>query len=166
MWYFAGIVSIRSGNGIDGVWCSQPVRDLQSVAMPTAAACTSLTHTTTLSWTHGPNWTETQVSFLPKDTMTFKFKLIGLSYVITIIVIWQHAEPFCVEKFTLNFVCFRYLQEAVMTLDTSHPVTREHMPTVLGGLVQKLHSFVQTYPHDKMSKNLRMLLMAAQSLLR
>ncbi len=53
-----------------------------------------------------------------------------------------------------------------MTLDTTHPITREHMPAVLGGLVQKLHAYTQSHPQEQITKNLRMLLMAAQSMLR
>ena len=53
-----------------------------------------------------------------------------------------------------------------MALDTNHPVTREHMPAILGTLIQKLNSYIQSHPHDATSKNLRMLLMASQSLLR
>ena len=53
-----------------------------------------------------------------------------------------------------------------MNLDTSNTVTHEHMPAVLGQLVQKLTSFVQTNPRHKMSREIRMLVMACQSLLK
>ncbi|XP_064611108.1 enhancer of mRNA-decapping protein 4-like [Liolophura sinensis] len=60
----------------------------------------------------------------------------------------------------------KYLEEAVMNLDTSHPVTQEHMQGVLYGLCQKLKQFIQANPTEKSAKSLRMLLMASQSLLK
>ena len=53
-----------------------------------------------------------------------------------------------------------------MNLDTTNPVTREHMATVLGGLCQRLMTHVQAHPGERMTRNLRMLLMATQSLLK
>lgn len=53
-----------------------------------------------------------------------------------------------------------------MNLDTSHPVTQEHMQGVLYGLCQKLKQFIQANPTEKSAKSLRMLLMASQSLLK
>ena len=60
----------------------------------------------------------------------------------------------------------KYLEEAVMNLETSSPLTREHMPGVLGNLVIKLQEFVQNNHHDRMARSMRMLLMACQSLLK
>ena len=53
-----------------------------------------------------------------------------------------------------------------MNLDASNPVTREHMTTVLGALGQKLMAFIQNHPQEKMTRNIKMLLMASQSLLK
>jgi enhancer of mRNA-decapping protein 4 len=53
-----------------------------------------------------------------------------------------------------------------MNLDTSNPLTKEHMPTVLGSLIQKLTAFITAHPADKMMRNMKMLLMASQSLLK
>ena len=53
-----------------------------------------------------------------------------------------------------------------MNLDASNPVTREHMTTVLGALCQKLMAFIQNHPQEKMTRNIKMLLMASQSLLK
>ena len=65
-----------------------------------------------------------------------------------------------------QFFSRRYLEEAVMNLDASNPVTREHMTTVLGALGQKLMAFIQNHPQEKMTRNIKMLLMASQSLLK
>uniref|UniRef100_H2ZQ90 Enhancer of mRNA-decapping protein 4 C-terminal domain-containing protein n=1 Tax=Ciona savignyi TaxID=51511 RepID=H2ZQ90_CIOSA len=61
----------------------------------------------------------------------------------------------------------KYLQEAVMNLDRRHQVTQEYMHSVLSALVQKLNSCLQG-PLEKpsISKDLRMLAMAAQSLMK
>lgn len=60
----------------------------------------------------------------------------------------------------------KYLEEAVMNLDTTIALTREHMPTVLGALVIKLQEYVQNNNQDRMARSMRMLLMACQSLLK
>jgi len=52
-----------------------------------------------------------------------------------------------------------------MNLDRSHQVTKEYMRTVLTTLVQSLNSAVAVDPNQSQSKQLRMLSMAAQSLL-
>jgi enhancer of mRNA-decapping protein 4 len=59
----------------------------------------------------------------------------------------------------------RYLEEAVVNLDLMNALTREHTPGVIGQLVIKLQQFIQTKPNDKIAKNIRMLIMASQSLL-
>ncbi|CAH1779762.1 unnamed protein product [Owenia fusiformis] len=60
----------------------------------------------------------------------------------------------------------QYLEEAVMNLDSTNPVTREHMPIVLHTLCQKIHACLQTRSVDRMTRPLKMLLMASQSLLK
>ena len=52
-----------------------------------------------------------------------------------------------------------------MALDTRDEVTREHMPVVLEGLCQQLQSAIKE-ASGPMHRSLRMLLMAATSLLR
>ncbi|XP_073987799.1 enhancer of mRNA-decapping protein 4 homolog Ge-1 isoform X2 [Rhodnius prolixus] len=59
----------------------------------------------------------------------------------------------------------RYLEEAVMNLDSSNLNTREHMPVVLRGLHKQLKVFLSANPNSKLSKNVRMLQMATHSLL-
>ena len=53
-----------------------------------------------------------------------------------------------------------------MNLDTANPVTKEHMPAVLGQLCQNLTAFIHSNPTDSMTRNMRILQMAAQSLLK
>ncbi|XP_006822030.2 enhancer of mRNA-decapping protein 4-like [Saccoglossus kowalevskii] len=60
----------------------------------------------------------------------------------------------------------KYLQEAVMNLDSTHPIAREHMPAVLMSLVQKIDLFVQNNTQNEMARPLRMVSMAARSLLK
>lgn len=67
---------------------------------------------------------------------------------------------------SLLFVCGRYLEEAVMNLDTSNPVTQGHMRGVLIGLIQKLKTYITAHPNDKTTRSLRMLQMASESLLK
>ncbi|XP_078608000.1 enhancer of mRNA-decapping protein 4-like isoform X2 [Branchiostoma floridae x Branchiostoma japonicum] len=60
----------------------------------------------------------------------------------------------------------RYLEESVMNLDLTHPVTCDHAAVVLSALCKKLNLFIQSEPNHKMIKNMRMLNMAAQSLMK
>ena len=59
----------------------------------------------------------------------------------------------------------RYIEEALMSLDTTDEVTREHMPAVLEGLCKQLQSAIQEAT-GPMQRSLKMLQMAARSLLR
>ncbi|CAG5131068.1 unnamed protein product [Candidula unifasciata] len=59
----------------------------------------------------------------------------------------------------------KYLEEAVMNLDAAQPMTADHIPNVLGGLIQKLR-VAETHVVDaRKSKSIKMLIMAASSLL-
>ncbi|KAF9415855.1 hypothetical protein HW555_006607 [Spodoptera exigua] len=60
----------------------------------------------------------------------------------------------------------RYLEEAVMNLDTSNPVTREHLPAVVRELQKQLVSFLAAAPHHALARQLRMLLMATEALVK
>ena len=68
--------------------------------------------------------------------------------------------------FIFLYFFFRYLEEAVMNLDQNDTVTQEHIKGVLYGLIQKLKLYIQAHPNDKMTKSLRMLLMASESFLK
>ncbi|XP_036399584.1 enhancer of mRNA-decapping protein 4 isoform X1 [Megalops cyprinoides] len=57
-----------------------------------------------------------------------------------------------------------YLEDAVMNLDQSDPVTRDHMSSVLAQVRQKLFQFLQQDPHGPMNKRARRLMMMLQGL--
>lgn len=66
-----------------------------------------------------------------------------------------------------NNHCFiyRYLEEAVMNLDPSNPVTKEHITTVLRELLRQLATFIAANPTNKNTRQIKMLQMAAHGLL-
>nr|XP_020666642.1 enhancer of mRNA-decapping protein 4 isoform X1 [Pogona vitticeps] len=57
-----------------------------------------------------------------------------------------------------------YLEEAVMHLDQSDPITRDHMGSVMNQVRQKLFQFLQTEPHNSLSKPARRLMIMLQGL--
>ncbi|KAM4734819.1 enhancer of mRNA-decapping protein 4 isoform 2-T2 [Anableps anableps] len=57
-----------------------------------------------------------------------------------------------------------YLEDAVMNLDHSEPLTRDHMSSVLAQVRPKLIAFLQQDPHSPLSKRARRLLMMLQGL--
>ncbi|KAJ7311954.1 hypothetical protein JRQ81_006277 [Phrynocephalus forsythii] len=57
-----------------------------------------------------------------------------------------------------------YLEEAVMHLDQSDPITRDHMGSVMSQVRQKLFQFLQTDPHNSLSKPARRLTIMLQGL--
>nr|XP_032816120.1 enhancer of mRNA-decapping protein 4 [Petromyzon marinus] len=59
----------------------------------------------------------------------------------------------------------RFLEEAVMSLDPQHSITREHSATVLVPVQQKMHAFLAADQRGQFSKQARILLMAVGSLL-
>ncbi|XP_043285480.1 enhancer of mRNA-decapping protein 4 [Venturia canescens] len=59
----------------------------------------------------------------------------------------------------------RWLEEAILNLDTNDPVTREHMGTVLLTLQSQLAAFVAANPNHRSTKRMKMLGMAARALL-
>ncbi|PNJ61373.1 EDC4 isoform 14, partial [Pongo abelii] len=50
-----------------------------------------------------------------------------------------------------------YLEEAVMHLDHSDPITRDHMGSVMAQVRQKLFQFLQAEPHNSLGKAARRL---------
>ncbi|XP_042891088.1 enhancer of mRNA-decapping protein 4-like [Penaeus japonicus] len=62
---------------------------------------------------------------------------------------------------TFTDLKIKYLEEAVMNLDASHPVTREHMRPVLQGFQRNLHTHLAANPNHK---KVKMLLMAVNHL--
>uniref|UniRef100_F7BD94 Enhancer of mRNA-decapping protein 4 n=1 Tax=Ciona intestinalis TaxID=7719 RepID=F7BD94_CIOIN len=68
---------------------------------------------------------------------------------------------------TKTDIKLKYLQEAVMNLDRRHQVTQEYMHSVLSALVQKLNKcLLEPLEKPSLSKDLKMLAMAAQSLMK
>ncbi|KAK2918195.1 enhancer of mRNA-decapping protein 4 isoform X2 [Channa argus] len=57
-----------------------------------------------------------------------------------------------------------YLEDAVMNLDHSDPLTRDHLSSVLGQVRPKLFTFLQQDPHCPVSKRARRLMMMLQGL--
>lgn len=62
---------------------------------------------------------------------------------------------------TFTDLKLKYLEEAVMNLEPSHPVTREHMRHVLQGFQRNLNTFLAANPNHK---KVKMLLMAVNHL--
>lgn len=61
----------------------------------------------------------------------------------------------------VTVLSFRYLEEAIMNLDSSHPVTREHMRSVLQGFQRNMNMYLMANPNNK---KVKMLLMAVNHL--
>ncbi|BFZ12945.1 hypothetical protein BsWGS_15983 [Bradybaena similaris] len=59
----------------------------------------------------------------------------------------------------------KYLEEAVMNLDASQTMTADHIPNVLAGLIQRLRAAEAHGVDARKSKSIKMLIMAASSLL-
>ncbi len=58
----------------------------------------------------------------------------------------------------------KYLEEAIVNLDLTQPLTIEHTPIVMNQLVIKLQQYIQMHPNDKTTRQCKMLLMASKSL--
>ncbi|XP_034937441.1 enhancer of mRNA-decapping protein 4 [Chelonus insularis] len=59
----------------------------------------------------------------------------------------------------------KWLEEAIWSLDPTDPVTREHMGAVLITLQTQLSSFINSNPNHRLTRRMKMLSMAARSLL-
>jgi enhancer of mRNA-decapping protein 4 len=58
----------------------------------------------------------------------------------------------------------KYLEDAMVNLDLTLPLTIEHTPIVMNQLVMKLQQHIQMHPNDKMTRQCKMLLLASKSL--
>jgi len=56
-----------------------------------------------------------------------------------------------------------YLHEALVNLDPENPTTKVHIRTVLGQLEHSLKKYIQANPNSKMTRNMKILVMAAGS---
>ena len=60
----------------------------------------------------------------------------------------------------------KYLEDALNNLDLTSPLTREHLPSVINQLTSKSQQFVNANPNHKLVRQMRMLFLASQALLR
>eukprot|EP00094_Tigriopus_californicus_P007217 TCALIF_06947-PA protein Name:"Similar to edc4 Enhancer of mRNA-decapping protein 4 (Xenopus laevis)" AED:0.06 eAED:0.06 QI:0/0/0/0.83/1/1/6/0/1019 len=58
----------------------------------------------------------------------------------------------------------KYLEEAVMNLDPVNIDTKAHLSGIMSGLCKQLKTYISRHPNQKMTKQMRLLLMAAQHL--
>lgn len=62
-------------------------------------------------------------------------------------------------------IIYSYLEEALLYLEHI-PNQNEHIPVILRDLVRQLTIFISSHPTHKYIKNMKVLLLATQSLLR
>lgn len=67
---------------------------------------------------------------------------------------YRVLEPTC--SFSV-FSAHSYLEEAVMHLDHTDPITRDHMGSVMAQVRQKLFQFLQAEPYNSLGKAARRL---------
>ncbi|CAH2988438.1 unnamed protein product [Chilo suppressalis] len=60
----------------------------------------------------------------------------------------------------------RYLEEAIISLNPSEPSTRPHLPLVVGEVRRHLLAFLASYPNHVASRRIKLILMAAEKLLK
>ena len=58
----------------------------------------------------------------------------------------------------------KYLEEAIMNLDSMNAATRQHIGNVINRLQKQLNQFIKANPDKKITRSMKMLLMATQSL--
>ena len=59
-----------------------------------------------------------------------------------------------------------YLEESLLAIDPRNGVTSEHLPTVIGDMVQRLTEFITANPSHKEKKTLRKVLLQARALIK
>lgn len=60
---------------------------------------------------------------------------------------------------------YKYLEDAITNLDMTNPMTREHVAGVISHLQRHLQAFINNNPNNKITRSMRVLLMATHSLL-
>ncbi|CAH2105081.1 unnamed protein product [Euphydryas editha] len=60
----------------------------------------------------------------------------------------------------------RYLEEAIINLNTSDPTTRTHLPLVVGEVRKHLSRFLRSFPSHIASRRITLIIMAANNLLK
>ncbi|VVD05583.1 unnamed protein product [Leptidea sinapis] len=79
-------------------------------------------------------------------------------------VLLSLAQQLAADIATDTRLKHRYLEEAIMNLDSSNPVTREHLPIVMQHLQKQIMTFLSANPGHELSRQFRMLLMATEAL--
>ncbi|KAL0848817.1 hypothetical protein ABMA28_013241 [Loxostege sticticalis] len=60
----------------------------------------------------------------------------------------------------------RYLEDTIISLNTSNPATRAHLPLVVGEVRKHLMKFLLSYPNHVASRRVNLIVMAADNLLK
>lgn len=60
---------------------------------------------------------------------------------------------------------YRYLEEAIINLNTADQITRAHLPLVVGEVRRHLFKFIKWYPSHVASRRINLIIMAATNLL-
>lgn len=69
--------------------------------------------------------------------------------------------------YALKYTFFlRYLEEAIIHLNTAAPDTRTHLPLVVGEVRKHLSKFLIEYPHHIANRRITLIIMAANNLLK
>ena len=64
----------------------------------------------------------------------------------------------------INLHIFSYLNEALINLNMSDPITREHAPKILRELYNTFQTFIATHPANQLNSSMKMIMLAAQSI--
>ena len=57
-----------------------------------------------------------------------------------------------------------YLEEAIMNLEPDNATTKAHIGQVTKQLAKQLQDYIAKHPHEKITRSMKMLLMATESL--
>ena len=57
-----------------------------------------------------------------------------------------------------------YLEEAIMNLEPDNATTKAHIGQVTKQLAKQLQEYIAKHPHEKITRSMKMLLMATESL--
>lgn len=60
----------------------------------------------------------------------------------------------------------RYLEEAIINLNTNDPITRMHLPLVVGEVRKHLSRFLRSFPSHIANRRIKLIIMAANNLLK
>lgn len=60
---------------------------------------------------------------------------------------------------------FRYVHEAILSLNMQDSVTREHAPKIMRDLYQHFQAFIMANPQNPLNSSIRMIMLAAQTII-